>query len=62
MSLPWFKTARMPGGLTCWLYEGLDDVPDDRAERVVQFEAALGREKFVKNGWENLPQLAISAE
>ena len=62
LSLPWFKTARLPGGLACWLYESLADVPDDRAERVVQFETALGRGKFVKNGWENLPQLAVSSE
>ena len=62
LSLPWFKTVRLSSGLTCWLYEDLGDVPDDRAERVVQFETALGREKFVKNGWENLPQLAVSAE
>lgn len=62
LSLPWFKTARPSGGLACWLYESLGDVPDDRAERVVQFETALGRGKFVKNGWENLPQLAVSAE
>lgn len=59
MSLPWFKTVRLSGGLTCWLYEDLGDVPDDRADRVEQFETALGQEKFVKNGWEKLPQLAV---
>lgn len=62
LSLPWFKTARLSSGLTCWLYGDLGDVPEDRAERVVQFETALGPEKFVKNGWENLPQLAVPAE
>jgi Domain of unknown function (DUF3806) len=46
----------------CWLYQGLEDVPDDRAKRVVQFETVLGREKFTKNGWENLPQLGVSTE
>lgn len=62
LGLPWFKTARLSGGLVCWLYESLGDVPDDRAGRVVQLETALGRGKFVKNGWEYLPQLAVSAE
>jgi len=62
MGLPWFKTARLSGGLACWLYQGMDDVPSDRSERVVQFEAVMGREKFAKNGWENLPQLAVSTE
>ena len=61
LGLPWFKTARLSGGLACWLYESLGKVPEDRAERVVQFEAVLGHEKFVQNGWENLPQLAVSA-
>src|SRR5689334_19087139 len=27
LSLPWCKTARLPGGLACWLYESLADVP-----------------------------------
>jgi hypothetical protein len=62
LSLPWFRATRRAGGLTCWLYEGLGEVPDDRAERVDQFETDLGREKFVKSGWENLPQLAVSTE
>jgi hypothetical protein len=62
VGLPWYKTARLSDGLACWLYQGLDDVPDDRAQRVVQFETILGREKFAKNGWENLPQLAVSTE
>jgi hypothetical protein len=62
VGLPWCKTARPSGGLACWLYEDLGDVPDDRTERVEQFETVLGRDKFVKNGWENLPQLAVSAE
>jgi hypothetical protein len=60
LSLPWFKTARLSDGLACWLYQHLDEVPDDMAERVVHFETVLGREKFVKNEWENLPQLAVS--
>jgi hypothetical protein len=60
--LPWFKTARASGGLTCWLYASLADVPNDRAELVGQFETGLGREKFLKNGWDNLPQLAVSQE
>jgi hypothetical protein len=62
LDLPWFETTRVSGGLACWLYRGLGDVPDDRADRVVRFETVLGREKFVKNGWENLPQLAVSTE
>jgi hypothetical protein len=61
LGLPWFKTARTPGGLACWLYQELSDVPADRADRVGRFESILGSEKFVMNGWKNLPQLAVSA-
>lgn len=62
LGLPWFRTSPVSDGFACWLYERLDDVPDDRAERVLQIETTLGREKFVKNGWEKLPQLAVSTE
>jgi hypothetical protein len=62
IGLPWFRTAPVSGGPACWLFERLDVVPDNREELVLQFEADMGREKFVKNGWGNLPQLATSAE
>jgi hypothetical protein len=60
LGLPWFWTAPVSGGLACWLYESLDDVPDDRADRVSAVENAIGQEKFVKGGWQNIPQLAAS--
>jgi hypothetical protein len=62
LGLPWFKTDRFSGGVAGWLYEGMDDIPSDRAERVIQFETVLGSEKFAKNGWKGLPQLAVSTE
>jgi hypothetical protein len=59
LTAPWFRTARVADGLACWLYESLDDVPDDRADRVSAVESALGQEKFVRGGWQNIPQLAV---
>ncbi|WP_162940310.1 hypothetical protein [Gryllotalpicola protaetiae] len=58
--LPWSKTSEAEGGLACWLYASLTDAPDDRAELAARIKTGLGHAAFVKDGWENLPQLALS--
>ncbi len=62
LGLPWHRTAHLQGGIACWLYEDLNDVPDDLAQRVRDLKVGLGEEKFVKGGWQNIPQLAVSGE
>ena len=59
-SLPWIRMASVSDGLTCWLYDSIEDVPEDLTDRVTRIETILGPEKFVKGGWQNIPQLAIS--
>jgi hypothetical protein len=61
-SLDWFNSSPTPGGCTFRMYESLRKRPNDLSERIELFRDVLGFEKFVRNGWSDIPQLRGGSE